>query len=100
MVVRGWFCVIADTSAPTSWTPPACGRLTAPSTAPPTANFSVAGTGNADGSTLTRLDHSATGDFEGGGALERLTTFAYNRLNQHITRTAGNKDSTGSAMAF
>ena len=30
-------------------------------------NFSVVGTGNADGSTLTRLDYSATGDFAGGG---------------------------------
>jgi RHS repeat-associated protein len=31
-------------------------------------NFSVVGTGNADGSTLTRLDYSATGDFAGGGS--------------------------------
>ena len=31
-------------------------------------NFSVVGTGSADGSTLTRLDYSATGDFAGGGS--------------------------------
>ena len=36
---------------------------------------------------------------EGGVALERVTTFAYNRLSRLITRTAANKDSTGVALA-
>jgi len=31
-------------------------------------NFSVTGTGNADGSVVQRLDYSSTGDFAGGGA--------------------------------
>ena len=31
-------------------------------------NFSVTGTGNADGSIVERLDYSSTGDFAGGGA--------------------------------
>ncbi len=30
-------------------------------------NFSIAGTGNADGSVIQRLDYSSTGDFAGGG---------------------------------
>ena len=30
-------------------------------------NFSIAGTGNADGSIVERLDYSSTGDFAGGG---------------------------------
>jgi hypothetical protein len=30
-------------------------------------NYSIAGTGNADGSVIERLDYSATGDFAGGG---------------------------------
>ncbi len=30
-------------------------------------NFSIAGTGNADGSVIERLDYSSTGDFAGGG---------------------------------
>jgi RHS repeat-associated protein len=34
----------------------------------PNSNFSVAGTGNSDGSLIERLDYSATGDFAGGGA--------------------------------
>jgi len=31
------------------------------------ANYSIAGTGNADGSVIERLNYSATGDFAGGG---------------------------------
>jgi len=31
-------------------------------------NFSIAGTGNADGSIIERLEYSSTGDFAGGGA--------------------------------
>jgi RHS repeat-associated protein len=32
-----------------------------------TQNFSIAGTGNADGTVIERLDYSSTGDFAGGG---------------------------------
>jgi len=32
------------------------------------ANYSIAGTGNADGSVIERLDYSSSGDFAGGGA--------------------------------
>ncbi|MEP0842619.1 MAG: RHS repeat protein, partial [Phycisphaerae bacterium] len=53
---------------------------------------------------FTRTDYDLAGrrialvENEGGGALERVTQFGFNRLSQLITQTAQNKTSTGAPL--